>query len=103
MTQMDKSYHPPKRSNALDNEAPEYIYTSNGEEVTGETEYGRELVSRTNLNVDPSKIYQREKKVLKRKRKADNQPKGQPPKKKAPAHENINCQPEKLDDNRLWQ
>jgi len=42
----DKSYQPPKCSNALDNEAPESIYTSNGEEVTMETEYGRELVSR---------------------------------------------------------
>jgi hypothetical protein len=40
----DKSYQPPKRSNALDDEAPEYIYTSDGEEVTTETEFGRELV-----------------------------------------------------------
>lgn len=35
---------PPKRSNALDNEAPKSIYTSDGEEVTTETEYGSELV-----------------------------------------------------------
>jgi hypothetical protein len=40
----DKSYQKPKRSNALDDEAPEYIYTSDGEEVTTETEFGRELV-----------------------------------------------------------
>ncbi|KAI9509506.1 hypothetical protein F5148DRAFT_1282929 [Russula earlei] len=40
----DKLYRPPKHSNALDYEAPEYIYTSDGEEVTSETEFGRELV-----------------------------------------------------------
>jgi hypothetical protein len=40
----DKSYEPPKRSNALDDEAPERIYSSGGEEVTSETEQGRELV-----------------------------------------------------------
>ena len=40
----DKSYQPLKCSNALDDEAPECIYTSNGEEVTSETEFGRELV-----------------------------------------------------------
>jgi len=42
----DKSYHPPKHSNALDNEAPECIYTSNGEEAITETEYGRKVVSK---------------------------------------------------------
>jgi hypothetical protein len=42
----DKLYQPPKHSNALDDEAPESIYTSNGEEVTMEPEYGRELVGR---------------------------------------------------------
>jgi hypothetical protein len=36
----DRTYQPPKRSNALDNEAPKSIYTSNGEEVITETEYG---------------------------------------------------------------
>jgi len=36
----DKSYQPPKRSNALDNKAPEYIYTSDGDEVMSETEFG---------------------------------------------------------------
>ena len=40
----DKSYQPLKHSNALDDEAPKCIYTSNGEEVTSETEFGRELV-----------------------------------------------------------
>lgn len=40
----DKSYQPLKHSNALDDEAPECIYTSDGEEVTSETEFGRELV-----------------------------------------------------------
>jgi hypothetical protein len=40
----DKSYQPPKHSNALDDEAPECIYTSKGEEVTSETEFGCELV-----------------------------------------------------------
>jgi hypothetical protein len=42
----DKSYRPVKRSDALDDEAPEYIYTSDGEEVTSETEFGHELVGR---------------------------------------------------------
>jgi hypothetical protein len=95
----DKLYQPPKRSNALDNEAPECIYTSNGEEVISETEYGCELVSKTNLNDNPSNIYQREKKEIKQKRKASNQPKDQPPKKKALAQEEINRQPEKLDND----
>jgi hypothetical protein len=40
----DKSYQPPKCSNALDDEAPERIYASDGEEVTSETEQGHELV-----------------------------------------------------------
>lgn len=40
----DKTYQPPKRSNALDNEVPNSIYTSDGEEVTTETEYGTKLV-----------------------------------------------------------
>lgn len=40
----DKTYRPPKRSNALDGEAPKSIYGSDGEEVTIETEHGRELV-----------------------------------------------------------
>lgn len=40
----DKTYQPPKKSDALDNEAPNSIYTSDGEEVTTETEYGTELV-----------------------------------------------------------
>jgi hypothetical protein len=39
----DKSYQPPKRSNALDDEAPECIYASNGE-VTSKTEFDHELV-----------------------------------------------------------
>jgi hypothetical protein len=42
----DKSYQPPKCSNALDDEAPKCIYASDGEEVTSETEFGRELVGR---------------------------------------------------------
>jgi hypothetical protein len=40
----DKSYQLPKRSDALDNEAPEHIHASDGDEITSETEYGRELV-----------------------------------------------------------
>jgi hypothetical protein len=40
----DKSYQPPKCSNALDDEAPERVYGSDGEEVTSETEFGCELV-----------------------------------------------------------
>jgi hypothetical protein len=40
----DKPYQPPKCSDALDNEAPERIHASDGEEITSETEYGRELV-----------------------------------------------------------
>ena len=40
----DKSYQPLKHSNALDDKAPEYIYTSDGEEVTTKTEFGHELV-----------------------------------------------------------
>jgi hypothetical protein len=40
----DKSYQPPKHSNALDDKAPEHIYTSNGEEVTSEMDFGHELV-----------------------------------------------------------
>ena len=95
----DKSYQPSKQSNALNNEAPECIYTSNGEEVISETEYGRELVSKTNLNDNPSNIYQREKKEIKRKHKASNQPKDQPPKKKAPVQEKLNRQPEKPDNS----
>ena len=41
----DKTYQPPKKSNALDEEAPETIYGSDGEEISSETEYGHELVS----------------------------------------------------------
>ena len=41
----DKTYKPPKHSNALDGEAPQSIYASDGEEVTTETEYGRMVVS----------------------------------------------------------
>ena len=52
----DKSYQPPKRSNALDDEAPECIYTSGGEEVTTETEYGRELVSVKKMRMTTSKF-----------------------------------------------
>jgi hypothetical protein len=40
----DKTYRPPKRSNPLDDEAPQSIYTTEGEEITSETEFGRELV-----------------------------------------------------------
>lgn len=40
----DESYRPPKRSNVLDDEAPEYVFTDAGEEATGETDFGRELV-----------------------------------------------------------
>ena len=40
----DKSYQPPKCSNALYDEAPECIYTSDREEVTSETEFGHKLV-----------------------------------------------------------
>lgn len=35
---------PLKHSSALDDEAPEQIYGSDGEELMSETEYGRELV-----------------------------------------------------------
>jgi len=41
----DKMYRPPKRSNDLDNEAPRFIYGSDGEELTSETECGHKLVS----------------------------------------------------------
>ena len=40
----DKTYQPPKCSNALDDEAPEQIFGSDGEELTSETEYGCKLV-----------------------------------------------------------
>ena len=40
----DKPYQLPKHSDALDNEAPEHIHASNGEEITSEMEYGCELV-----------------------------------------------------------
>ena len=40
----DKPYQPSKCSDALDNEAPECIHASDGEEITSETEYSRELV-----------------------------------------------------------
>ena len=40
----DKPYQPPKCSDALDNEAPEHIHASDGEEITHEMEYGCELV-----------------------------------------------------------
>jgi hypothetical protein len=41
----DKTYRPPKHVDELDEEAPEAIYTSEGGEITSETEYGHELVS----------------------------------------------------------
>jgi hypothetical protein len=37
-------YQPPKHSSALDDEAPEQIYSSDGEELISETEYSHELV-----------------------------------------------------------
>jgi hypothetical protein len=40
----DKMYQPPKHNSALDDEAPEQIYGSDGEEIISETEYGHELV-----------------------------------------------------------
>jgi hypothetical protein len=40
----DKAYRPPKHSNALEDEEPEQIYGSDGEELTSETDHGRELV-----------------------------------------------------------
>ena len=43
--QEDKTYKPPKHSNALDGEAPQPIYASDGEEVTTKTDYGRMVVS----------------------------------------------------------
>ena len=52
----DKSYQPPKHSNALDNEAPECIYTSDGEEITTETEHGQKVVSRKQNIQDLSMI-----------------------------------------------
>ena len=42
----NKSYRPLKHSDVLDNEAPESIYASDGEEIMSETEYGCEQVSR---------------------------------------------------------
>jgi hypothetical protein len=41
----DKTYKPPKHSNALDDEAPQSIHASDGEKVMTETEYGHEVVS----------------------------------------------------------
>ena len=41
----DTTYHPPKRSNALEDQAPKVIFGSSGEEVSSETELGREVVS----------------------------------------------------------
>jgi hypothetical protein len=41
----DKAYRPPKHSNALEDEEPEQIYGSDGEELMSETDRGRELVS----------------------------------------------------------
>ena len=40
----DKTYQAPKHSNALDDEAPDRIYASDGEEATSKTDFGRELV-----------------------------------------------------------
>jgi hypothetical protein len=40
----DKSYQPPKCSNALHDEAPECIYTGDEDELTSETKQGHELV-----------------------------------------------------------
>ena len=40
----DKTYRPPKHSNALDGEAPRSIYGSDSEEVMIETKHGHELV-----------------------------------------------------------
>jgi len=40
----DKPYQPPKHSDTLDNEVPERIHASDGEEIMSETEYGCELV-----------------------------------------------------------
>jgi len=51
----DKTYWPPKRCNPLDDEAPESIYTGDGDEITIETEYGRELVSRYRYEMAHSK------------------------------------------------
>ena len=52
----DRTYQPPKHSNPLDDEAPQTIYTTEGEEITSETEYGRELVRKCLYNtIDCSK------------------------------------------------
>ena len=40
----DKAYRPPKRSNPLNDEAPEEIYEDDGEELEIETEKGKEIV-----------------------------------------------------------
>ena len=40
----DKAYRPPKQSSALDDEEPEQIYGSDGEELISETDHGCELV-----------------------------------------------------------
>ena len=40
----DELYHPPKHSNVLDDEAPEYVFTDAREEATGKTDFGHELV-----------------------------------------------------------
>lgn len=48
----NKLYQPPKHSNALDDEAPEYIYTGNGEEVTSE-ELADELTRYFNFESAP--------------------------------------------------
>jgi hypothetical protein len=42
----DKTYQPPKHSNPLDDEAPQTIYTTKGEEITSKTEYDCELVKK---------------------------------------------------------
>ena len=47
----DKTYQPPKHSSAFDDEAPEQIYGSDGEELTSETEYGHELVRFMSISV----------------------------------------------------
>lgn len=41
----DREYQPPKKNNALEKEAPDAIFDSDGEEMVDETEEGMRIVS----------------------------------------------------------
>ena len=53
----DKTYKPPKHSSTLDDEAPEQIYGSDGEELVSETDYGHKLVRPYIHMSNPASLY----------------------------------------------